>query len=77
MGHLSYFCEYQSMCHCESVTNVLYVPCICVVGDADGRSGRPAGDIIVRGLSVCSPSLPRDGKQPSVIRCVLCLFAEN
>lgn len=62
------------MYHCESVTKVLHVPCICAIGDADGRSGRTAGDVIVRGLSVCSPSFPWDGKQPAVIRCVLCLF---
>lgn len=39
----------------------------CPAGDAGGRSGRPAGDSAVGGLSVCPPSLPGDGQQPPVI----------
>lgn len=36
-------------------------------GDAGGRSGGPAGDFDVGGLSVCPPSLPGDGEQPPVV----------
>lgn len=58
------------MCVCTNS-----VMCALCVGDAAGRSGGPTGDFTVGRLSVCSPSFLRDGEQPAVIRCVLCLRA--
>lgn len=60
------------MCVCTN--SVMCTVCVCV-GDAAGRSGGPTGDFTVGRLSVCSPSFLRDGEQPAVIRCVLCLRA--
>lgn len=72
----------KSICLCVCVMCVYQqhnVYCICTVcvcvGDAAGRSGGPTDDFTVGRLSVCSPSFLRDGEQPAVIRCVLCLRA--
>lgn len=40
------------------------------VGDAASRSRWATSGSAAGGLSVCSPSIPRNGEQPAVFRCL-------